>query len=645
MRKKKIVFQSDFSLAKTGFGRNTRAILTYLYSTGKYELVNYACGIQWASSGLEITPWKSVGAVPNNQALINEINKDQGQTRLASYGAYCLDDVIKQEKPDVYIAVQDIWGIDFAIPRPWFNKINSALWTTLDSLPILPTAIDAASKTKNFWVWSNFAEKALHQLGHTHTKTLHGCIDTKHFYRKTQAQKAELRAKSGIDKEDFIVGFVFRNQLRKSVPNLLEGYSLFKKENPKTKSKLLLHTNFSEGWNILKLAKQYGVDQAEILTTFICKNCKNYYVGSFSKQDVDCPNCKAKGSCLTTSVALGVTEAQLNEVYNLMDVYCHPFTSGGQEIPIQEAKLAGLITLVTNYSCGEEMCEHEAYSLPLEWAKYTEQDTEFIKASTRPISISRQLSKVLNMSLESRREMGNKAREWIVKNFSVESVGRKLEEFIDHSPFINYDDSFFFNCSEKNCNPEAVIEVIKDDAEWVNSLYAKILGREADKDGFSYWTSSLAKGMARVDIEKYFRETALKTKNEKVDKSDSSLESQLLKLLDSNDEGKRILYVMPESIGDIFLSTSLFKNIKEAYPGHNLYVAIKNEYFDILVCNPHVFKAISYVPQMDNLLWLEGKGDHKGFFEIAFLPHLGTQRMLNYVHNGKTNIALDIKSF
>ena len=278
MRKKKIVFQSDFSLAKTGFGRNTRAILTYLYSTGKYELVNYACGIQWASNGLEITPWKSVGAVPNNQALIDEINKDQGQARLASYGAYCLDDVIKQEKPDVYIAVQDIWGIDFAIPRPWFNKINSALWTTLDSLPILPTAIDAASKTKNFWVWSNFAEKALHQLGHTHTKTLHGCIDTKHFYRKTQAQKAELRAKSGIDKEDFIVGFVFRNQLRKSVPNLLEGYSLFKKENPKTKSKLLLHTNFSEGWNILKLAKQYGVDQAEILTTFICKNCKNYYV-------------------------------------------------------------------------------------------------------------------------------------------------------------------------------------------------------------------------------------------------------------------------------------------------------------------------------------------------------------------------------
>ena len=31
--RKKIVFQSDFSLAKTGFGRNSKAILKYLYDT------------------------------------------------------------------------------------------------------------------------------------------------------------------------------------------------------------------------------------------------------------------------------------------------------------------------------------------------------------------------------------------------------------------------------------------------------------------------------------------------------------------------------------------------------------------------------------------------------------------------------------
>jgi hypothetical protein len=38
-------------------------------------------------------------------------------------------------------------------------------------------------------------------------------------------------------------------------------------------------------------------------------------------------------------------------------------------------------------------------------------------------------------------------------------------------------------------------------------------------------------------------------------------------------------------------------------------------------------------------------GNHDGYFEIAFLPFVGTQRMLDYIHNGKTQIEFDIKDF
>lgn len=100
---------------------------------------------------------------------------------------------------------------------------------------------------------------------------------------------------------------------------------------------------------------------------------------------------------------------------------------------------------------------------------------------------------------------------------------------------------------------------------------------------------------------------------------------------------------MPESIGDIFLSTSLFENIKKQYPEYNLYVAVKQEYFEILDGNPHIHRLLNYIPQMDQLIWLEGSQDHKGYFEIAFLPHAGTQRFLDYLHNGKTNIQFNIK--
>jgi len=635
-RKKKIVYQSDFSLAKTGFGRATKALLKYLYNTGKYEIVNYACGLQYSNPELKKTPWKSVGALPDNPQEIEQLNRDPNIARLASYGAHYLDRVIQEEKPDVYIAVQDIWGIDFAIEKKWFDKINSVLWTTLDSLPILPTAVEKAPKIKNYWIWSNFATKALHELGHNHVETMHGPIETESFFRLQDIKRKELRAKYNIPQEAFIIGFVFRNQLRKSVPNLLEGYALWKRSNPQIKNTfLLLHTHWSEGWNIHKLAKEYNIDFREILTTYICKNCGNYEIKPFHGQDVNCRFCGSEKSQTTTNVGIGVTEDQLNEVYNLMDVYCHPFTSGGQEIPIQEAKLTELITLVTNYSCGEEMCEDEAGSLDLEWTEYREHGTEFIKASTKPNSIAKQINKVYNMSPTKRKEIGQKAREWTIQNYSVETIGKKIEAFIDSSPEVNYD----FSLKEEEKDQYAQVPNIENNSEWLTYLYHNILKMkhvDQNDDGHKYWMQEFSKGAKRQDIENYFRNVAAQEnqKNKKIEFED---------LLDKDDKGKRILYVMPESIGDIYMSTALFENIKKQYPEYNLYVSVKPEYFEILQGNPYIHKLLQYTPQMDQLLWLEGAGDHSGYFEIAFLPFAGTQRFLDYVHNGKTKIQFEIK--
>lgn len=632
MRKKKILFQSDYSLAKTGFGRNAKAILSYLYKTGKYDIVHYCCGVNWSNPELTRTPWKSVGALPDNQQEMENLRRDPNLERLASYGAHYLDKIIEEEKPDVYIAAQDIWGVDFAIDKPWFSKINSVIWTTLDSLPILPSAVEKADKIKNYWIWSSFATKALHKLGHDHVKTIHGAVESSDFKKLSDKQKKELRLKSNIPEDAFVIGFVFRNQLRKSVPNLLEGYKLWKQKNPNQESRLLLHTHFGEGWNIHRLADEHGVDKREIITTHVCKSCGNYEVKPFEGQDKPCPYCKLENGMVTTQVSVGVTEPQLNEVYNLMDVYCHPFTSGGQEIPIQEAKLTELITLVTDYSCGEEMCEPEANSLPLKWHEYRESGTEFIKASTSPNSICNQINKVFKMSPNKRKDMGKKGREWVIDNFSSESVGGLIEKEIDSFDFVEHNFSF----KEEPKNPHAKIPDMEDDAEWLVVLYDKILRMSVNKedDGHKYWMQELSKGASRQDIENYFRKVASENENK--------IEIQFEDTLDKEDEGKRLLYVMPESIGDIFLSTSLFKSIKELYPDYNLYVSVKQEYFELLDGNQYIHKVIPYIPQMDNLLWLEGQGKHKGYFEIAFLPYSNTQRFLTYLHNGKDKIAYDI---
>ena len=626
MKKKKVLLQTDFSLAKTGFGRFAKTILTYLYKTGKYDLVHYCAGIQRGAPQLEQTPWKSIAAIPNDPKVLEKLNRDPREMRMTGYGSYYLDEVIKEEKPDVYIASQDIWGVDFAINKKWFNKISSVIWTTLDSLPILPTAVSAAPKVDNYWIWSSFATKELKSMGYDHVKTMHGPIDHSKFFKLPSDKKPELRRMFNIPEDTFLIGYVFRNQLRKSVPNLLEWYKIWRNKSDCKKAGLLLHTHFGEGWNIMRLAKEYNINPEEIYCTYVCQKCNSYEVKNFAGQGIGCKACGDEKSLVTANTALGVTEDQLNFVYNLMDVYCHPFTSGGQEIPIQEAKFAELMTLVTNYSCGEDMCVEGAGSLPLDWSEYREHDTEFRKASTLPQSIADRIEEVYKMPPNVRVEFGKQARQWAIENYSIEKMGPVLESVIDSFPFTEYD----FNIEEEEKNPNAVIENIPDNSQWLIHMYKEILKTELDDrdEGHQYWMKELEKGVDRNSVEKYFREVALKD-------SSSIDEDKLIKLLDKDDEGRRILLAVPDSKRDVFLACSLLKSMKEMYPDYNIYFATRLEIAEVLDANQYIHKVLPFIPEMASPLWGEGSGEKKGLFELSFVPTLEK----NYAHNGKDIIA------
>ena len=634
-KKLKVLFQTDSPLAKTGFGRNAKALLSYLYRTGKYDISQYCCSTAWSDPNLKRVPWEAFGALPDDKVELNQISQNPQINRTLGYGEYNIDKAVKRVKPDVIISVQDIWGIDFTLNKPWFDKTHNVYWTTLDSLPIIPSAENAAKKIKNFWVWSNFAEKDMNKRGFNNVKTMHGCIEAKDFKKLPLNKRQELRHINEIPQDAFIVGFVFRNQLRKSVPNLIEGFAEFQKQNPKSNSKLLLHTSWQEGWNIHRLADQYGVNKRDILTTHVCNKCTSYEVREYKGEKAPCKFCGGKDTMVTTGVGLGVSEEQLCEVYNLMDVYCHPFTSGGQEIPIQEAKLCELVTLVTNYSCGEEMCEEDAASLSLDWDKYTEHITEFIKASTKPFSIAKNLSKVFKMKPESRSKMGQQARQWVLDHFSTEAIGKQFEEFLDALEPIEYD----FDAPPVKQDPDFVVPNIEDNREWLLCMYENILKRtQEDIEGVKYWLNQLSQGTTREDIEKYFKQVAAKENAE-------NFPTQLKDSLDEDDAGNRLLFVMPKSIGDVYWATSLLPSIKNQYPEYNLYFATEKMYFDMLGGNEFIHKVIPYHPSMENLLALEGAGDNQGLFEVVFLPHLGVQKIFDYQHNGKSNIQFDLCTF
>jgi len=603
-KKKKILFHSNSSRAYTGFGKNCRNILHYLHSTGKYEIVEFGNGFSWSNPVFKSLPWKGYGSLPDDQALLQKLNSDPNLARSAGYGANMIDRVIQEEKPDVYIGAEDIWAFNGYTKRGWWNKTNCMIWTTLDSLPLLPDAVNSASDIKNYYVWASFAEKALHEAGHTHAKTLHGSVDCSKYSRFSDEQKAQLRQHHGIPQNAYIIGFVFRNQLRKSVPNLLDGFSQFLRQEPRANARLLLHTHWGEGWDIPRLLQEKNIDPSLVLTTYFCNKCSSYEIRPFSGQGLQCRACGNK-SLNTTNTQHGVSESQLNEIYNLMNVYCHPFTSGGQELPIQEAKLTELITLVTDYSCGKDSCSPQSGGFPLDWAEYREPGTQFIKATTHASSIANNLKKVFNMNPSKRRKIEKKARQYVLDNYTPEIIGGKLEEIIDSLPEIDWDFDFSF----KPRNPQYSPPEIEGDSEWIIDLYKNILLCDVDEhdEGHKHWMHRLKTDMNRESVLQYFKDVAQKenSENNKQDFGD---------LFDKT-ENKKALMVCNADLGAVFSCTSLLEDFSKKYKDVDLYFACPPPLFPLLDGNPFVKKVLPYLPEMEDELMMIGRNAHKGYVD------------------------------
>ena len=78
--KKKILFQSDCTTSKTGFGRNSKAVLSYLYKTGKYDIVQYCVSQREEDPIFKRLPWKAYGTYPtesNAQKLIENLEPQE----------------------------------------------------------------------------------------------------------------------------------------------------------------------------------------------------------------------------------------------------------------------------------------------------------------------------------------------------------------------------------------------------------------------------------------------------------------------------------------------------------------------------------------------------------------------------------------
>lgn len=108
-------------------------------------------------------------------------------------------------------------------------------------------------------------------------------------------------------------------------------------------------------------------------------------------------------------------------------------------------------------------------------------------------------------------------------------------------------------------------------------------------------------------------------------------------------DNKKLLFIVPESAGDIFLCTSLLRSLKEGYNPVDIYFACKPQFRDILKNNEYITKVIDYLPIMESQIHMEGTGTWRGLFDISIMTTILTQRYLNYLNNGIGRIMFDIR--
>lgn len=185
-------------------------------------------------------------------------------------------------------------------------------------------------------------------------------------------------------------------------------------------------------------------------------------------------------------------------------------------------------------------------------------------------------------------------------------------------------------------NPDYIPPELENDKEWLKLLYKNILilNVNDDDEGLKYWIKELKENNRnRQQVYEYFRHVAFQ-ENQK------NRTIELEELFDKTGK-KRGLIVLKESLGDAFLITALFKSFHEQYPNHDLYIATSQNFKDVFIGNPYVYKVLPYSEIFENELFFIGVGSNPKIVDIYMHPAIATQRILNYL--SINNIAFDLK--
>jgi hypothetical protein len=205
------------------------------------------------------------------------------------------------------------------------------------------------------------------------------------------------------------------------------------------------------------------------------------------------------------------------------------------------------------------------------------------------------------MDLLKRASLGKKSRQFVIDNYSIEVVGKKLESIIDAMPDHDYNFSF----KKEKRDPNYIPPNIENDSEWLVDIYKNILKVDLDHndEGHKHWMESLKNGATRQSILDYFKSVAVQ-ENSNIDNS------KLIDLKDliKNEGNKKALFCINTSEEDVLLVSSLLESFKSKNENCDIFFATDPMFFPIIDCNPNIKRCIPYQDGLEDERSMLGSG-------------------------------------
>jgi len=321
-------------------------VLTRLYNTNKYELAELSC--YRFPSIVKKEPWKVYPVVPKSDDPFKKIYDSQ---KLCEFGQVRFEFAALDFRPDIVIDIRDFWYFSYQNLSPLRKFFHWIIAPTYDSSPQPIDAIRTYKQADSLLFHSEWAKNEF--LKYSDGENIRGIVSDAVDLNNFIPLNYNAKNKYGIDSETFIIGSVMRNQQRKLIP---ETFIVLKKllDTISTPIYFYLQTTYPENdaWDIPVLLLEYGV-QNNVLFSYLCKTCGEFRPSVYQGINRKCPHCGKTSQITSTNHA--INQNQLNEIYNLFDVYLQYSSCEGFGIPQVEASAAGVPVVTVDHGAMKEV--------------------------------------------------------------------------------------------------------------------------------------------------------------------------------------------------------------------------------------------------------------------------------------------------